>query len=87
MRYVKEIDEAILKKLREVARKSRNFKERERAKAIILSHKGYSIMTLSDIFEVSRGTITNWLDSWDERGLLGLKDLPKKNYVAYSMAS
>jgi transposase len=86
MRYVKEIDITDLEKLREIARKSRNFKERERAKAIILSHKGYSITTLSDIFEVSRGTITNWLDSWSERGMQGLKDLPKKHYTAYQMA-
>lgn len=78
MRYVRKITEEQVEHLREVSRRSRNYRERERAKAILLSYKGYNVTVLSDIFEVSRGTITNWLDAWEERGVFGLKDLPKQ---------
>ena len=77
MRYVRKITEDQVHYLREISRHSRNYRERERAKAILLSYKGYNVTVLSDIFEVSRGTITNWLDAWENRGLTGLKDLPK----------
>lgn len=78
MRYVRKITEEQVEHLRQVSRRSRNYRERERAKAILLSYKGYNVTVLSDIFEVSRGTITNWLDAWEERGIFGLKDLPKQ---------
>jgi transposase len=86
MRYVRGISEEQMEMLRNIARKSRNHRERERAKAILLSYKGYSITTLSDIFEVSRGTITNWLDAWDELGMAGLKDLPKRDTMQFLLA-
>jgi len=79
MRYVRKITPDDAEFLREVSRRSRNYRERERAKAILLSFKGYNVTTLSDIFEVSRATITNWLDAWEARGTKGLKDLPKQS--------
>ncbi|WP_337040299.1 helix-turn-helix domain-containing protein [Emticicia sp. 17c] len=79
MRYVRKITQDQVEYLREVSRRSRNYRERERAKAILLSFKGYNVTTLSDIFEVSRATITNWLDAWETRGTKGLKDLPKQS--------
>ena len=79
MRYVRKITPDEVEFLREVSRRSRNYRERERAKAILLSFKGYNVTTLSDIFEVSRATITNWLDAWEARGTKGLKDLPKQS--------
>lgn len=78
MRYVRKINQEQIEYLRDLSRRSRNYRERERAKAILLSYKGYNVTVLSDIFEVSRGTITNWLDAWEDRGLMGLKDLPKQ---------
>ena len=79
MRYVRKITPDDVEFLREVSRRSRNYRERERAKAVLLSFKGYNVTTLSDIFEVSRATITNWLDAWEARGTKGLKDLPKQS--------
>lgn len=87
MRYVRGISDEQIEKLRNIARKSRNHRERERAKAILLSYKGYNITTLSDIFEVSRGTITNWLDAWDELGIDGLKDSAKREVAQFSLVS
>jgi len=79
MRYVRKINQEQVEYLREVSRRGRNYRERERAKAILLSYKGYNVTVLSDIFEVSRATITNWLDAWEARGMKGLKDLPKQS--------
>jgi hypothetical protein len=65
MRYVRQITQDQVDYLRDISRRSRNYRERERAKAILLSYKGYNVTVLSDIFEVTRG-------------LGGLKDLPKQ---------
>ena len=51
--------------------------ERDRAHAILLSNKGYSIAQLSGIFEVRRATIGEWFDRWEKAGLNGLPDAIK----------
>ena len=46
---------------------------RRRAHAIVLSHKGYSIIQISDILGSHRETVSIWFDAWKEEGLCGLK--------------
>jgi len=43
MRYITNITEEQVEHLRKVSRHSRNHRERERAKAILLSYKGYNV--------------------------------------------
>jgi transposase len=43
-------------------------------RAIMLSHKGYSINQISDILAVTRETVSLWFDAWASRGLEGLRD-------------
>jgi transposase len=50
---------------------------RDRAHALILSNKGYSIEQLSAIFEVRRATIGEWFDKWEKLGPIGLGDARK----------
>ncbi len=45
---------------------------KSRCHCLILSHQGYDMKTLKDIFNVSRPTITNWFDSWETNGIAGL---------------
>jgi transposase len=40
----------------------------------LLSHQGYSVNQLASIFNVTRLTITNWLNDWDKFALVGLYD-------------
>ena len=70
-----EIDETEI--LLELVKSAENHRTRQRAHAIILSHKKYSVEELSDIFEVHRDTISRWLDSYEECGISGLFDAPK----------
>lgn len=60
--------------LYELMRKSLNFKVRQRAHAILLSAKKHKIEQLSDIFDVDRDTISEWLNRWEVKGIKGLTD-------------
>jgi len=56
---------------------SKDSREIGRCRAMLLSHKGYSINDLADIFEVDRDTITNWINRYEFEGISGLKDEPR----------
>lgn len=50
---------------------------RQRAHALQLSHKSYSLSQLAEVFEVNRNTISQWIDDWETFGLIGLYDKAK----------
>lgn len=52
------------------------FQFRNRCLCILLSHQRQSVGWLKDHFKVSRLTIYNWLDAWDQLGLQGLYNQP-----------
>jgi transposase len=58
--------------LRRIYRQSSHYQVRQRAHCLLLYQEGYRITHLKDIFQVSRKTIYNWLNSWESRGLIGL---------------
>jgi len=58
--------------LQRLYRQSRHHYVRQRAHCLILHRQGMDIEQLILIFSVSQKTIYNWLNNWDERGLLGL---------------
>jgi len=76
-RYVK-LSSLEEKELRAWKKNSHLERERDRAHAILLSNKGYSIEQLSGIFEVRRATMGEWFDRWEESGIKGLSDAAKK---------
>ncbi|CAG22741.1 hypothetical protein PBPRB0869 [Photobacterium profundum SS9] len=47
---------------------------RTRAHAIFLSDKGYTILTLTDIFDAKFETVSSWIDHWGTSGIVGLYD-------------
>ncbi len=77
MRFIPPLNLREQNALNEVMKSSTNFKERQRAHAILLSTKKYRIEDLSDIFEVDRDTVSEWLTRWEEHGINGLKDAPR----------
>jgi len=86
MKYVKNLTPQEKASLYELMRKSLSFKVRQRAHAILLSAKKHKIDQLSDIFDVDRDTVSEWLNRWDINGLQGLMDAqrsgrPKKKVV------
>ena len=77
MKFISHIDDNTKKYLKNLVKNSNNYRLRCRAHAILLNDKKYSIDALADIFEVHRDTISRWLDSWEKKGVDGLKDAPK----------
>lgn len=54
-----------------------NFRVRQRAQAILLNARGYSIPKLVDLFEVRRNAVSQWIDRWESSGIQGLYDEPR----------
>lgn len=77
MRYLELTSQQTLQ-LTELYQTSSSHRERQRAQALLLSSRGYTIPTLSDLFEVDRDTISRWFDRWQEwletKGPLALQD-------------
>ena len=51
-----------------------NYRERNRAKCILLSHNKYTVTQLSNIFSVKNNAILGWLNRWEKDGINGLFD-------------
>lgn len=45
---------------------------KSRCHCLLLSHQGHDMAILKTIFQVSHPTITNWFDSWQQQGIVGL---------------
>lgn len=62
--------------LQRIYRHSRHHETRRRAHCLILKHQGLSTTELMTVLQVSRKTIYQWLDAWDNRGFPGLYRRP-----------
>lgn len=65
------------RKLSYLLKNSPKFRIRQRAHAILLYAKKYDVDNLAGIFDVHRDTINRWLLMWDQKGVLGLYDIPR----------
>ena len=74
MRFIRGLSKDTIKILERIYKSSRHHQTRQRAQCCLLSYKGYSIDRLASIFQVTRLTITNWLNDWDKFALIGLYD-------------
>ena len=45
-----------------------------RAHSLLLSSKGYGIDDLANMFEVSRNTVSIWIDKWEQHGVASVYD-------------
>ncbi len=45
---------------------------RRRAQALLLSHRGFDVNTISTILDVHRNTVSRWIDQWNERQVDGI---------------
>lgn len=50
------------------------FRVRQRAHALLLNRRGYSMTKLKDFFEVQLETVSRWLTRWESEGIVGLFD-------------
>ncbi len=47
---------------------------RQRCHCLILSSEGYEVKDLAEVLGVSANTIYGWLNRWEKKGVVGLKD-------------
>src|SRR6476661_7377783 len=50
---------------------------RMRAHGLLLSHQGFSIRRIADVYQVSRYAVSEWMERWQRAGLVGLYDHPR----------
>lgn len=77
MKFAQPIPEAVRITLEEMYMNHPTFRCRQRAQAILLSVRGFTIEALWSILDVRRDAISGWIDRWEEKGLLGLYDRPR----------
>ena len=65
-------DENIIKTLKYASRLAPQPYVRERAHAVLLSCRGFSVTQIAAFFDMQYQTVSRWLDDWEEEGLSGL---------------
>ncbi len=65
MRYI-QLTTQQTQQLTQLYKTSQDHRERQRAHALLLSQRSYTIPDLADLFEVDRDTISHWMDRWQE---------------------
>ena len=72
MKKVEKISETERKNLEDIKKHYPKYRERERAGGIMLSYRGYSPKEIAEIFEISDRMVYNWIDNFNENGIIGL---------------
>ncbi len=65
-------DEAIRNTLKAACRHGPHPYVRERAHAVLLSSRGFSMAQIAEIYEVQYQAVSRWLDDWEDYGIRGL---------------
>lgn len=82
MKFVSRLTPAVKLTLKEAQQYHPSSRTRQRAHALLLSNKSYPLAQLTDIFDVHRNTVSQWIDDWEAYGLVGLFDQPKSGRPA-----
>jgi transposase len=77
MKFVPSLEPAAQQQLEQLMKTSPHHRVRQRAHAILLSARGYSIDALADIFSLHRNTISEWISLWQSDQWTSLYDAPK----------
>jgi transposase len=76
MQFTREIFPDTQRLLQRLYRQSRHHQVRQRAHCLLLRCQDYGITQLMEIFRVSRKTLYNWFNNWEEQGMVGLYNRP-----------
>jgi transposase len=77
MKFATSFDNAMKQMLHEIWHNHPIARCRKRAHAILLSANGYKIPQISQILEVERRAVSQWIDKWEALGVMGLYDKPR----------
>ncbi len=74
MRFIRGLSPDTIRILERIYQQSKYHQVRLRSQCIQLSNKGYKIIELIKIFKISRSTIYNYFNGWEDQGLVSLYD-------------
>ena len=77
MKFISSLTLEQSQELRELHKNGPSHRVRQRAHAVLLSAKGYTLAQLADIFDLDRDTLSEWLRVWEQRGCAALGDAAK----------
>ncbi|MFY7999887.1 MAG: IS630 family transposase [Candidatus Kapaibacteriota bacterium] len=76
MKYVTPLNEDTRAELRLIISSQAPFHKRRRSDPILLSDQRFTVDEITRIFEVTRDTVSQWIDRWEEEAFEGLNDKP-----------
>ena len=65
MRYI-QLSTDQSQQLTQLYKTSQDHREHQRAHALLLSQRNYTIPDLADLFDVDRDTVCRWMDRWQD---------------------
>lgn len=74
LRFVGALSEEEQRQLEGLWRLGRSHRVRERAHAVLLSAKGYTLDQVADVLEVDRDAVARTLDRWQAGGVAALEE-------------
>jgi len=77
LRFVQNLTDETRQRLEDLYRRHASFALRQRAHAILLNARGFTIPQLQAIFAVDRDTISAWITRFEQSGIDGLHDCPR----------
>jgi transposase len=77
MKFVAPLNDVEIHTLIDMHRFHPSRRARMRAHGILLSHQGFSLRHIADIYQVSRYAVSAWIERWHSAGLVGLYDHPR----------
>lgn len=75
--FVRPLKPGERKRLRFTARHARDARLANRARAVLLSAKGFRVARIAELLEVSHSWVMRWLRRYEGGGLEGLRDQPR----------
>ncbi|HPE62106.1 MAG TPA: helix-turn-helix domain-containing protein [Thiolinea sp.] len=77
MKFIAPLSEAEHTTLNEAYHAHPSFRVRQRAQALLLNARGYSMAQISEWLDVQHETVSRWLKHWEAEGRVGLLDAPR----------
>lgn len=77
MKFIAPLSEPVKTTLSELHKNHPSHRTRMRGHMILLSADGFQIDEIARIYQVQRDTVSRCFQNWEEKGIVGLFDLPK----------
>lgn len=75
-RFIRELSQEQLAELESGYKYGENNVFRSHCQAILLSHQGYTVQELMQIFNCRKNTIYDWFNRYESQGIAGLRIKP-----------